>query len=458
VGVFIEVVKSDGLAHLSYLLGYGRQCVVVDPRRDVSIYMDVAAGRGARITNIFETHRNEDFVSGSVALAASTGATIHHGRKLTFSYGKSVGDGDVFRLGSIRLEILETPGHTDESICIVVKDADSGDDAVAVFTGDTLFVGDVGRADFFPDRKAEVAGLLYDSLFEKLLPLGDQTIIFPAHGAGSVCGNQMAEREFSTIGFERRNNPMLLVESRDAFIHRKVGEHHEKPAYFKKMEEFNLKGNAPAVGVVRPPLPLTPSECETAMADGLQLVDCRSPEAFAGAFIPGSLAIPLSLMSTYAGYFLRYDSPIGLVAQNMDAVQSASEQLCRLGYDNLRGYLADGLEGWEMSGRRYDRIPAVHAAELVYRIKTGADFVLLDVRKASEFNRGHLPGAKHLFLGHLPGGLEEIPRSTPVTTFCGSGTRAIVAASILKKAGFDDVEDALGSMAACNAIGCPIEP
>jgi hydroxyacylglutathione hydrolase len=207
--MFLEKIKSDGIAHLSYILGDGLEAAVIDPRRDCQIYIDIAARQGTRISRIFETHRNEDYIIGSKDLVQRTGATIHHGKAFNFAFGKAVSEKDSFELGGLRLTILETPGHTFESISIVVTDTNFGDDAVAVFTGDTLMIGDVGRTDFFPDRAKEVAAALYDSIFTKLLPLGDQTIIYPAHGAGSVCGDSMASREFSTIGHERLNNPVL---------------------------------------------------------------------------------------------------------------------------------------------------------------------------------------------------------------------------------------------------------
>lgn len=232
--MILEKIKTEGLAHLSYFVGDSMECVIIDPRRDCQVYIDIAVKHGMRISRIFETHRNEDFVVGSQELSERTGATIHHGEKLDFSYGETLIEGDSFMVGDLRLLILETPGHTYESISIVVKDSNFGEDPIAVFTGDTLFVGDVGRTDFFPEQAKEVAGLLYDSLINKLLHLGDQTIIYPAHGAGSVCGGQLASREFSTIGYERRNNPMLQFANQKEFIAHKVGEHHYKPPYFQK--------------------------------------------------------------------------------------------------------------------------------------------------------------------------------------------------------------------------------
>lgn len=455
--MFLEKVRSEGIAHLSYIIGYGGRAAVVDPRRDCRIYLDIAARHGASISHIFETHRNEDYVIGSAELADLTGAGIYHGTGLDFAYGESVSDGAEFELGDLRLTVLSTPGHTDESISIAVRDAGFGQQPVAALTGDALFIGDVGRTDFYPDRPAEVAGLLYDSIFKKLLPLGDQVILLPAHGAGSVCGSGMAAREFSTFGYERRHNPMLQLKDRDEFIRRKVNEKHDQPPYFKQMEAYNQEGSAPFLGVVPSARPMRAGEFEKEMDNDMLALDVRSPEAFAGAFIPGSLAIPLGMLPAFAGWFVSYDQDIGIVAESQEQARTAQFHLLRIGYDRVRGYLANGLTAWETAGSPYGRIPAVHASELVRRIQQAESFTLLDVRKEEEVAEGKLPGALHIYLGELPGRLDEIPADRPVTTFCGSGQRAIIAASILRRNGFDPVEDSLGSMEACGAIGCPIE-
>jgi hydroxyacylglutathione hydrolase len=453
--MFLEKIKSDGIAHLSYILGDGLEAVVIDPRRDCQIYIDIAARQGTRITRIFETHRNEDYIIGSKDLARRTGATIHHGKALDFTFGEAVSENDSFELGDLRLTILETPGHTFESISIVVTDTNFEDGAVAVFTGDALMIGDVGRTDFFPDRAEEVAGLLYDSIFNKLLPLGDQTILYPSHGAGSVCGDSMASREFSTIGYERQNNSVLRKADRDAFVDYKVNEHHYLPPYFKKMEEYNQQG-PPPLHFLPQPAPMSAEAVQKAQQEGALLLDLRSPEAFAGAFIPNSLAIPLEMLSAYAGYLIDYDTDLILIPENVEQIEPAVQQLVRIGYDRLVGYLKGGLHAWEVSGLQYDQIGAVHAQNLVKRLQEKEDFTLLDVRQINEYEEGRVTGATHIFLGELQDRIDEIDRNKPVVTFCGSGVRAIIAASILKRNGFNNVEDSLGSMQACTSIGCPI--
>lgn len=454
--MFLKAIKSEGLAHLSYILGDGSSAAVIDPRRDCHVYLDVAAAEGARIEHIFETHRNEDYVIGSLDLADHSGAEIHHGDALDFEYGHAVTENDTFRIGDLMLRVLETPGHTLESLSLVLTDTNYGSDAVAVFTGDALFIGDVGRTDFFPDRAREVAGMLYDSIFGKLLPLGDQTILYPAHGAGSVCGDSMASREFSTIGHERLNNPVLQLTDRDAFIQHKLDETHYKPPYFKRMERYNQDG-APPLSELPRPRPMTPADVVDARESGALVVDLRSPEAFAGAFVPGSLAIPLDMLPAYAGYLLDYDHDIVLVPETRDQIPVAVRYLVRMGYERLAGYLEGGMHAWETSGNRYDRIGAVHAQDLEDRLRRDDDFTLLDVRKSTEYEDERLSGATHIFLGHLPERVDEIDQDKPVITFCGSGRRAIIAASILKRHGFEQVEDSLGSMEACRETGCSIE-
>ena len=453
--MFLETVRSPGLAHLSYIVGDGELAAVVDPRLDAEVYVERAAAQGARIILIFETHRNEDIVSGASALAARTGARVLHGTALDFAYGEGAEHAREERIGDLRLRVLHTPGHTDESISIAVFDENQPDGAVGVFTGDALFVGDVGRTDFYPDRAEEVAGLLYDSLFDVLLPLGDQALIWPAHGAGSVCGDGMADRDHSSIGHERKNNPRLQL-SREEFVRAKVEEHHVKPPYFKEMERLNAKGAEAPAHVPRPPA-LSVDDFANAVETGALAVDVRSAEAFAGCAVPESLALPIGQLSGYAGWFLPYDRPLALIGEDDDQVQEAAVRLVRMGFQSFAGHLAGGLGAWVTSGRPLQSIPAVGADELLRRLGGDAPPVVLDVRKESEWLAGHLPAARHAFLGRLTdqGELSALPG--PLVTFCASGQRALVAASILRRAGRDDVEVCFGSMQACEALGCELE-
>lgn len=451
--MYLLSLKSEGLAHLSYVIGNDSQIIVIDPRRDISEYGRIASAKGAAITHIFETHRNEDYVVGSIPLAEKTGAEIWHGSQLPFEYGNAVSDGQIFDFEEFKLEVISTPGHTDESISIAIYDSSFGNEAVGVFTGDALFVGDVGRTDFFPDRADEVAGNLYESIFDKLLALGDQALIYPAHGAGSVCGSGMASREFSSLGYERKFNPRLQLSRKD-FIKLKTGEHHYKPPYFSKMEEYNLTGST--ISPVPTVQPISSSKLAEALGKGTQVVDIRTPEAFAGAFIPGSVAIPSDLLPVYAGWLLNYDIDIILVGDESTCIDTAIINLYRIGYDRVNSYLHGGIREWETDGNNFCNIPGIFAGDLAERINAEKKQTILDVRQKEEFDEGHLPGALHIYLGYLPDKLDEIPRNQPIITICDSGHRAIIAASILKKAGFENVKNCFGSLAACKQLNCKI--
>ena len=325
-------IKTDSIAHLSYLLIANDEAAVIDPRRDAKIYLDKASAKGAKIKYIFETHRNEDYITGSRELKRYTEAHIYHGKGLDFKFGNFVEEGNKFELSDLTLKILETPGHTPESISIAVFPENENDGAVGVFTGDALFVNDVGRTDFFPDEMEKYAGLLYDSIHNKILPLGEQTVLYPAHGAGSVCGGGIANREISTLGYEKKNNPMLQL-GRDEFIKKKVNEKHQMPPYFRKMEEINLDGDDEPYRNYETLDLLSPKQFKERMNDS-QVVDVREAEAFIGCFMQGSLSIPEAMLGAYSGYFLSYDKDIVLVGDDVNQCKKANRELRRLGFDN----------------------------------------------------------------------------------------------------------------------------
>lgn len=449
--MFIQSFKSQGLSQLSYLIGNNGKAMVIDPRRDCESYAEAAATEGCRITGILETHRNEDLISGAPILAELTGATVYHGPNAAgdVRYAETTREGDVFKLGNLQLKVLETPGHTDDSLSFVLFDTEFGDDAVAVFTGDTLFIGDVGRADFYPERAEEVAGLLYDSL-QKLLSLGDQTLIYPAHGAGSVCGDNMADREFSSIGYERQNNPMLQIQSRQDFIDRKVQEHHYQPPYFREMERLNLKGSGPTRRVLMPTALTPPAFNE--LPDDTVVLDVRGISSFLGAHIPRSLALPIPMIPAFAGWFLEPDDNLALVAANAQEAEEAARHLARIGFDNVLGYLAPDMPQWAAMAEPFDAVDVIDVQTFNARRQAPPkDWQLLDVRGKGEVESTPIDQAEHHYVGQLAAQASKLDPGKHYTIMCGSGARATIAASVLMREGFKKVDVFLGSLGALMA-------
>lgn len=459
--MIFERIKSAGLAHNSYLIGSDGEAAVIDPRRDCDVYIELAEREELRIRYIFETHRNEDYVIGSGELSNLTGAEIEifHGPGLAWGYGSTLHDGEAFRIGSLEITALHTPGHTDESMSYTLADLSSGKDAamVMVFTGDALFVGDAGRTDLYgPDEAERLAGALHDSIFKKILPIGDGVILCPAHGAGSVCGGSISDRDYSTIGIERASNPMLQL-NRQEFIRHKTAEHHERPPYFRVMERYNL-GGPPVMGRLPSPPPLTPEEFKDSMErEGAIVLDARTPPSFGGAHIRGSYSIWLEGLPAYAGFVLPYNEPILLVLELHDHLDVAVRYLVRLGYENIRGYLRGGIEAWYDAGNAVEYMGLSTVHELKRRIDRGDDFLVLDVRDDDEWRDGHIEGAMHIYIGQLESQLSEVPRDRPITVVCNVGHRASLAASILMRAGYTNVCcDVLGSMKAWQVSGFPV--
>lgn len=451
--MFVEKIKTRGLAHLSYVVGSNGEAAVIDPRRDCDVYIEIATEHGCRITRVFETHRNEDLLSGAAALAGQTGAEVCHGPNADgdVRYAETVRDGDEFEIGNIGLRVLETPGHTDDSLSFAVYDNEFGENAFAVFTGDALFVGDVGRTDFYPDRAEEVAGMLFDSL-RKIEALGEQAVIYPAHGAGSVCGDSMAAREVSTIGYERQTNPRLRIADRDDFIAAKTAEHHELPPYFRYMERGNLAG-AEAVPASLLPRPLTAGLMKR-VGDDAVIVDVRSPSAFLGAHLPASLSLPENMISAFAGWFLQPEDALVLVADDAGQAERAARHLARIGYDDIRGYLDPNLASWAATGGNFNTVPVLDADAVHARFRDPpGDWTVLDVRGVEEVRDERIQPSAHVFLGELPSATGELDRNRAYTVMCASGARATIAASLLLRAGFSRVDLFLGSLQAWKKEG-----
>jgi len=461
--MFLETIRSEGLSHLSYLLGdeSAGVCAVVDPRRDIQIYLEIAKDRDVRISHILETHVHEDFVSGSRELAAQTGATIYAGEsnERTFDH-EAVKDGDTIRVGNLSLQALHTPGHTPEHVCYQVSGGKGAEAPWGVFTGDTLFCGDIGRTDLLGKEEADGATRrLYHSLFDKLLPLGDELTIHPAHGKGSPCGGNIGDRLISTLGYERRHNPKLQADNEDEFVKDQLGSLQPAPFYYAYLKDVNTHG--PRVLACVPPIPMLEPrvfQIEMGKPDTVVL-DTREIEAFGGGHIPGALNIALrEEFPMWAGWMLRPNQRILLVLAEEDDLEEVQRHLLRTGFEKIDGYLAKGMRGWFEAGLPFDRISEMSVHQLKGWIDSGgSDLQVLDVRSSGEWRQGHVPGALHLYAPFLPDHLHSFDRTKAIATYCGSGYRSSIAASLLKRGGFKEVYNIPGSIRAWKAAGYPLQ-
>jgi hydroxyacylglutathione hydrolase len=451
--VIFEIIKSEGIAHKSYFIGSKGEAVVIDPRRDCDSYVDYSKKHEMEITHIFETHCNEDYVIGSCELSKRVGAEIYHGKNLDFGYRNPVSEGDIFNIGDVELKILETPGHTDESISLVLTDKEVSDDTYMVFTGDALFAGEVGRTDLYGDEKVELnAGKLYNSLIEKILPLGDHVLVYPAHGSGSVCGADIRESEFTTIGYEKKTN-RALKRNKEDFIKFKLNEKLVKAPYFDKMVQYNKEG-APILCRLPYPHPLTIEEVKKHIDDA-QVVDVRMPASYAGGHVPGTLNIWKYGLTYFAGWMLNYEDPIIIIDENNEHLDQIIRYLIRIGYDNISGYLSGGFTSWSTSGEEIETIDIWSVHELKKRQNDDSIFVL-DVREIREWEEGYIEGAYHIYVGDLQYCLNEVPKDKYIVVYCDTGNRASIATSILKNHGYSRVANVLGSIRAWKAAGYPI--
>ena len=450
--MIFERIESKGLAHYSYLIGHQGEAAVIDPRRDCQVYVERAYQHGYRIKYILESHRNEDYVVGSVELARRTGAEIWHAdSQLRYRYGEVVEDGQTWRVGRLEIRAIHSPGHTPGSMSYLVRDPQG--EPWMVFTGDALFAGDVGRVDLLGmDRAEEMAGMLYETISERLLPLGDGVLVCPAHGAGSVCGTAIAERMWTTIGLERRLNPKLQSTNEAQFV-ANVAKELERPPYFRRMEKYNVEG-APALNLDSPPVPLGAKQFASEAEESI-VVDTRNELGFASAHVPGSLFIWLEGLPGFAGWFLPYDRPLLLVSEGENPVQAA-RYLARLGFDDVAGYLSGGMLTWHTAGLESHSIRTVTVQQLCTLLDEGQETSILDVRSEEELETARIPGAQHIHLTQLPEHLDEVPQDRIVYIFCGSGMRSTIAASLLQGAGVRNLVVVLGGLAGWNSVTCAL--
>jgi hydroxyacylglutathione hydrolase len=453
----IKTIKSEGLAHNSYVLFDQDEAVVVDPRRDCEVYIELAKEGCTQIKYILETHRNEDFVTGALELQNLTEAEIAHSNALPFKYGEhNLADGDTLNLGNLKVKVMYTPGHTRESVCYAVYQPQMHE-ASLVFTGDTLFAGSVGRTDLYGKTSQTFqAEKLYSSLHEKLMLLGDHVLVYPAHGAGSVCGHGISGMEPTTLGFEKKTNQYFQL-SKEEFIKKVVNEELVVPRYFKKMEELNLNG-PPLLRERSFPKPLSLSEFGEEMnLQSMLVMDTRMPNAFAGSHIPNSLSLWLGGTSVYPGWLLDSNQNIIFVLERPSDIDVVVPRLRRLGFDNMCGFLCGGMNQWQEAGRSIRSFGTMSVIELKKKMGS-SEVLLLDVRDPPEWAEdGYIEGATRLFFADLPEKADALPKNKPIAVACSVGNRSSIGASILERKGFQNISNVLGGMTAWNTLGYPIK-
>ena len=450
------------LAHASYLVGSDGEAAVVDPQRDVGQYVEEAAAEGLKIKYVVETHLHADFVSGHRELAARTGAEIVFGRHAGARFPhRTVKDGDELRVGRVVLRVLETPGHTPESISLVVIDTEVSPEPQKVLTGDTLFVGDVGRPDLAGARghtPQQMAGMLYESLHGKLLKLDDAVEVWPAHGAGSMCGRNISKETSSTIGQQRRFNYALAPMARDEFVRLLTTDMPEAPAYFSADAAINREG-APPLEALRRPAPLIAQQVAGYANLGYVVLDVRPASEFGAGHVPGALNVGLGgQFASWAGALVPLGAQIILVAETDEQVEEAVTRLARVGHDSVRGHLRGGMRAWAEAGYESSEVEQISVAELRRMIEERPELQVLDVRRPAEFNAGHAPRASNAPLS--PRLREEAARldtARPLAVICAGGYRSSAATSLLRPLGFQNLYNVEGGTGAWVAAGFPVE-
>ncbi|HSE31516.1 MAG TPA: MBL fold metallo-hydrolase [Pyrinomonadaceae bacterium] len=449
------------LAHASYLIGSNGEAVVVDPQRDVDEYIAEAAAQNLRIKYIIETHLHADFVSGHRELATRTGAEIVFGRQAGVEFPhRSVADGDELTIGSVVLRFIETPGHTPEGICILVRDTKALDSPQKLLTGDTLFIGDVGRPDLAGGKgytPQMMAAMMYDSLHNKVLTLPDETEVYPAHGAGSMCGKNMSKETSSTIGEQRKFNYALNPMKREQFVEMMTADLPEAPAYFPKDAEINRAG-ARGLSELTEPKALLPAEIAK-LSDHVVLLDVRSADEFGGGHLPGSLNIGLGgQFAMWAGSLIPINSEIVIVAATNAQVDEAVMRLARVGIENVIGYLKGGIDSWRYAGHALETVPQVTVHDLK-RQAENTDLQILDVRRPAEYESGHVPRAVTEPLATLERNVSglDLDKEKPTAVICAGGYRSSAATSLLQKHGFKNLLNVTGGTSAWINAGYPVE-
>ena len=447
--MFIKQLYTNCLSEAAYFIESEGEVAIIDPLRDIDVYINMAKERNASIKYIFETHFHADFVSGHIDLSKQTGAPIIYGPGAVTSFAANISkDGEVFKLGKISFEVLHTPGHTLESTCYLLKDETGKPHSI--FTGDTLFVGDVGRPDLSSGNMSseELAEIMYNTIQQKIMPLADNILVYPAHGPGSSCGKNLGPNTHSTIGDEKKTNYALQPQTKEDFVKAVTSGLNMAPKYFAINARINQQGyeelgDVKAKGMKELDIPAF----KTAMnADEVIILDTRPATEFTNGFIPGSISIGLEgRFAEWAGIVLPFDKPIILVTHPGKEEESVI-RLARVGFDKMQGYLKGGFEAWVAAGEKIDMIIDVEADELIMDIPHDPNLVVLDVRKDVEFADGHLADAVHVPLDEMTdvANIAQFEEGQNVYIHCAGGYRSVIAASLMKRQGVHNIRNVLG--------------
>jgi hydroxyacylglutathione hydrolase len=457
----IEQFFLEGLGHQSHLIADEASggAAVVDPRRDVDVYMEAAHRLGVRITHILETHVHNDYVTGARELAAQTGAIIvsSAGDPLHYPY-QSVHEGDDIQAGTLRFQVMETPGHTPHHVSYALYEQDSKE-PTALFSGGSLLTGNAGRTDLLGDVwTLTLTRQQYHTLRRLLEALPGQVRVYPTHGAGSFCmASATTPAHSTTIAQERLISPAVLAKDEVDFVKRQLAGYIAYPAYYKYMHDINVEGPS-ILGRLPEPPPLRPHEVQSRLEHGIVLVDGRSRYAFAREHIPGALNIELdSSFSTYVGWLLPFNQPIMLLIEDEEGRREAVVQLIRIGYEQFEGYLEGGLAEWKAAAMPTEEFELIDVDTLYRRWQNHTPMTIIDVRRDEEWRQGHIPHAQHLHLAELPQRIDDVPHDGPVALICRTGHRAEIAASILAATGRKVIAVGQGGMADWMERGLPYE-
>lgn len=455
--MYFKQIQVQGLGCLSYVLGCPQAgvMVVVDPKRDIKDYLDISRDEGMRLTHIIDTHVHADHVSGAHELAAATGAPICMGADSPASFAFTpLAEGRVIEAGNARLEVLSTPGHTPHAISLLVSDLARSAEPWLILTGDLLFVGDIGRPDLAGEEAlTDQVKNLYHSLFAKLGKLPDHLEVYPAHGAGSLCGRGMSPKTNTTLGYERRHNPRLHHDSFESFALAMSQDFPVRPRSFGHIIAANKRG-APLLERCPLERALSAADFEKAMAGGAVVIDARDGAAFGGRHIPGALSIGFDKqLANWVGMVVAPESDILLVVEDRPAYAAMRAELLRIGYDNILGYLSGGMSAWVFSGRDFDRLEQVSALELAGRLAKGDRPILLDVRTDQEWAGGRIAGAAHMPFSEVLAACCALPTDQEVIVYCGSGYRSNMAGSYMRRHGYANVKSLAGGVLAWGRAG-----